>query len=391
MNGDEVIVDVAVPFGASGTIYTVEFYGTFSYSTDNGVTWTSSGNAVGGGIADRIAVDPLNSQVLTISSTKGITRSVDGGVSWLEMPIMSGTPQSTAGSSSSEITRMAHGAPGSGVLFAGSLGRGVQAMRLGSNFAISVSDLPDPIGVNQTLVYTVTIINTTGLDATDVGYRIDTGVGFTISDYITSQGAGCSHSGSVVTCELGALPVGGQATIQLGGVTGQPGTISSRFRLTGNLVDRSGSDGDQTVTTLISLDSDGDGTVDAIDTDDDNDGIADANDNCPLISNANQSNIDGDALGDACDSDRDGDGMPNSYETQYGLNPNSAADFNTDADGDGLTNGDEYQRGTRPDLADTDGDGVSDGAEVANGTDPKVNIEAVTTNIIIIQQLLMSE
>jgi hypothetical protein len=37
------------------------------------------------------------------------------------------------------------------------------------------------------------------------------------------------------------------------------------------------------------------------DTDDDNDGVADAADNCPLAANPSQSNVDGDALGDACD------------------------------------------------------------------------------------------
>ena len=35
--------------------------------------------------------------------------------------------------------------------------------------------------------------------------------------------------------------------------------------------------------------------------DDDGDGVVDAADNCPLVSNADQANGDGDSLGDACD------------------------------------------------------------------------------------------
>ena len=46
--------------------------------------------------------------------------------------------------------------------------------------------------------------------------------------------------------------------------------------------------------------------------------------------------------------DNDGDGMHNSFETFYGLNPNSAADKDTDADGDGFSNYTEYLAGSNP-------------------------------------------
>jgi hypothetical protein len=62
--------------------------------------------------------------------------------------------------------------------------------------------------------------------------------------------------------------------------------------------------------------------------------------------------------------DTDGDGMPDWWETQYGLNPASAADAATDADGDGATNLQEYNAGSNPTVADTDGDGLSDGNEI---------------------------
>ena len=48
--------------------------------------------------------------------------------------------------------------------------------------------------------------------------------------------------------------------------------------------------------------------------------------------------------------DTDGDGIPDSWEIQYGLNPNLAADAAADLDGDGYTNLQEFQAGT--DLSD---------------------------------------
>jgi len=65
--------------------------------------------------------------------------------------------------------------------------------------------------------------------------------------------------------------------------------------------------------------------------------------------------------------DTDNDGMPDVYELNNGLNPNSSADANTDADGDGLTNLQEYKLGTNPQIADTDGDGLVDGVETGTG------------------------
>src|SRR3972149_1769976 len=57
-------------------------------------------------------------------------------------------------------------------------------------------------------------------------------------------------------------------------------------------------------------------------------------DNCPYVSNANQSDTDGDGLGNACDKDRDGDGLPNDEETRLGTDP-----LNRDTDGDGVDDG----------------------------------------------------
>ena len=44
------------------------------------------------------------------------------------------------------------------------------------------------------------------------------------------------------------------------------------------------------------------------------------------------------------ETDTDHDGLPDSWEMQYGLNPNSLSDVNADPDGDGFSNLQEYQR-----------------------------------------------
>lgn len=131
------------------------------------------------------------------------------------------------------------------------------------------------------------------------------------------------------------------------------------------------------------LDTDDDGTIDALDTDSDNDGVSDAEeagdadlatapvdtdgngqpdfrsrdsdgdsvadgtDNCRIVANADQSDLDGNGEGDACDGDQDGDGIAN--EADNCLRVANAEQLDTDADrvGDACD-------------ADDDGDGVPD-------------------------------
>ena len=72
-------------------------------------------------------------------------------------------------------------------------------------------------------------------------------------------------------------------------------------------------------------------TVYDFEPDTDGDGVADAQDNCPSVSNASQADLDSDGIGDACDPDLDGDGVANGPDNCDATpNPDQA-----DADGDG--------------------------------------------------------
>ena len=98
------------------------------------------------------------------------------------------------------------------------------------------------------------------------------------------------------------------------------------------------------------LDNDCDGSVDEGPPDSDNDGIADACDNCPDVSNTSQLDTDKDTIGDRCDdfpndpnyaTDTDNDGLPDVWEAYY------FADLDEidsgDRDGDGFSNIKEYK------------------------------------------------
>ena len=73
--------------------------------------------------------------------------------------------------------------------------------------------------------------------------------------------------------------------------------------------------------------------------DQDKDGIADVDDNCPAIANADQRDTDGDHFGNRCDADLNQDGRVNTidfgiFKQAFGKTTNPNADFN----GDGRVN-----------------------------------------------------
>jgi len=109
----------------------------------------------------------------------------------------------------------------------------------------------------------------------------------------------------------------------------------------------------------IDSDTDADGQGDVCDTDDDNDGVADAQDAFPLDPNESV-DTDGDGIGNNADTDDDNDGFSDTTETAAGsnpLNPNSTPEVC-----DGIDN--DLNDGVDEGFVNTDGD------TMANCVDP---------------------
>jgi gliding motility-associated-like protein len=205
------------------------------------------------------------------------------------------------------------------------------------------------ISVNQTAFTCANIgSNTVILTVTDVNGNVSTGTAIvTVTDLILP---------TVVTQNVTVnLDANGQATItaaqinngssdncSIATITVSPSTFTcanlGANTVTLTITDASGNvaTASATVTVAIDLastgDNDLDGMPDNCDTDDDNDGILDANDNCPLQANTNQADNDNDGLGDACDNDDDNDGVLDGYDNcPLVYNPDQ-----NDRDNDGL-------------------------------------------------------
>jgi ELWxxDGT repeat protein len=103
------------------------------------------------------------------------------------------------------------------------------------------------------------------------------------------------------------------------------------------------------------LDTDGDGSGDVVDPDDDGDTVVDGEDNAPLNANPDQLDTDGDGSGDVADSDDDGDSV---------------------ADGE-----DNAPLTANPDQLDTDGDGVGDAGDGDDDNDGVVDAEDLSPTV----------
>lgn len=172
-------------------------------------------------------------------------------------------------------------------------------------------------------------------------------VTFTQSDFgrtLTSNGDGSDHGWSGLQLVLGGAVNGGRMvgsypTLELGG-PGEVGkgnfipdvsadqyaaTLATWFGVSDRDLDvvcphlKNFSKRDIGVFSA-SVDTDGDGVRDEIDTDDDNDGVSDVDDAFPLDSSETM-DTDKDGVGNNADTDDDGDGYDDVEELDYGSNP----------------------------------------------------------------------
>jgi len=104
----------------------------------------------------------------------------------------------------------------------------------------------------------------------------------------------------------------------------------------------------------------------------DGDGIADNQDNCPLVANSGQADMDSDNIGDICDDDADGDGILNDDDDCDGPAVNwDSTNWADDIDMDGCRDIDEDD--------DDDQDGVLDVNDPCTGASNKLNW---TSNVV---------
>lgn len=232
---------------------------------------------------------------------------------------------------------------------------------------------------------TVSILSNKIVYTADAGY-----VGTDSFTYVVIDGKGGKASG-IISVTISAKP-----TVLDSDADGLTDAQELVLKTNPNLADSDG-DGVPDKTEVGAdvtkpVDTDSDGTIDALDTDDDADGIPTKSEDKNLDGDKNPAtqitDTDADGKPNYLDADDDGDGKPTKSEddnTDGDGNPqtnprdtdgdgvadpidsNDASMPSADDDGDGLTNAEEGKLGTNPNNADSDGDSVPDKKEV--GTD----------------------
>ena len=216
----------------------------------------------------------------------------------------------------------------SGTVIIGDRDEGLIVVRLvEADLAVSALDSPDPVVENTALAYALEVTN----DGPDVASNV------TLTDVLpagvpyvqatTSQGS-CSEATGTVTCLLGALAEGANATVTVEVIADTPGSLSNAVTVTVDEVDRRQSDNTVTVSTTVLPDQDGDGLDDGFET--------------SIGTSPSLADTDGDGLTDYTEVAFDGD--VSAYTPGQDTNP-----LSPDTDGDLLNDAvvevkDEWQR-----------------------------------------------
>ena len=98
-----------------------------------------------------------------------------------------------------------------------------------ADLQLALSDSPDPVFINNTVTYTLSVSNSgpnTALAVT-LSNTLPAGVAFVSA--VGSQGSGCSHAAGLVNCSLGSIASGASATVTIQATTPSVvGTLTNR-------------------------------------------------------------------------------------------------------------------------------------------------------------------
>lgn len=103
----------------------------------------------------------------------------------------------------------------------------------GLDLSVAKTDSPDPVTETEELTYTVTVNNSGPSDATDVTLTDTLPSGVTFE----SATPPCGEAGGIVTCNLGALANGANATVEIVVRPTAPGRIANTVAVTANETD----------------------------------------------------------------------------------------------------------------------------------------------------------
>ena len=119
-----------------------------------------------------------------------------------------------------------------------------------ADLSISIDDSPDPVGVRETVTYTLTVKNggpglATGVIVTD---QLPSTLTFVAAE--STQGS-CSRTAGVVTCAIGTLAKNGKAKIKIKVTTTAAGKFPNTASVAGAQPDPHNADNTDSVTTHV--------------------------------------------------------------------------------------------------------------------------------------------
>ncbi|MCP4301037.1 MAG: DUF11 domain-containing protein [Gammaproteobacteria bacterium] len=175
--------------------------------------------------------------------------SANGGGTWTTLENFTGLNGSNSGSRSYNITAYATANTRVRIRVNNLYGGGNESFRLdfieidyqvvltGTELSVTQTDTPDPVNVASNMSYTLSVANAGPEDATGVTVTDTLPAGVTFQSASATQGS-CSHAAGIVTCFLGNMVSGANATINIA-VTAPvvTGTITNSATVTGNETD----------------------------------------------------------------------------------------------------------------------------------------------------------